>query len=287
MLESHYLVHFFRNKIYEANLFVRVSKSVQFLQVKFIANYIQAFNTYRRNKEHDVPMTGTASLMRLGNTSATVHSVLRNAVTGVHYGSFEILYVLVDTQTRRPIPFPKTLRQKYSIDERLAKNTDDKLGVTTQTSDSLVKTADTDDNPKKASKRNNKPIKVVTTGDIPEDSVIVWNKVTIQPHMIDSNEHTNIDFYQELALEVLGKALKQGIFPEYAHINSSEDINVREILLHFHGESLLGDILHVGVWHEDHQKDIFQCVIKKHGQVLVTLQIHLLEKISSKVMANI
>ena len=213
---------------------------VKTLRMEFTADYIKAFEKYWQSAKHDVPMAVSTAVVHLGHTSVSSHNVLSNAITGVHYGTYEVTDVLVDRETRRPIPFPKRVRENYIFSAQ-------------------------------------KPVKVIDIKHIPDKSALIWDKITIQPHMIDWNNHTNVNQYHYFAINALCKVLKQGDFPGYSRYRNRDDIIVQSVALSFHGESLLGDVLDIGMWPADEQ-NVFNCVVKKDDRLLVTLQIGLFDQ---------
>ena len=211
---------------------------IKFLHVEYSPDYIQAFEQFL-SMNKDVIMAGEANVVHLGNTSVSVRNKLHNATTGVHYATFEVVYVHVDKATRKASSYPERLREKYMI-------------------------------------REQESVKVVNIGTVPIDFELVWDTVTIVEYMIDFNNHTRFEHYQTFAIEALEKALKHGSFQGYEKI---KEIPIKSTGLAFQGESRLGDVLRVGMWQHRNQKDVFYCIIKKGERVLVKVEIRLFNKL--------
>ena len=211
---------------------------IKFLHVEYSPDYIQAYEQFL-SMNKDVTMAGEANVVHLGNTSSSVRNKLHNATTGAQYATFELVYVHVDKATRKASPYPEHFRKKYVI-------------------------------------REQEPVKVVNVDTVPIDSQLVWDTVTIVEYMIDFNDHTMIEHYQDFASDALEKALKQGHFQGYENI---KEIPIKSIGLAFQGESRLGDVLYIGMWQHVNQRNVFYCVIKKGERVLVKVEMKLFDKL--------
>ena len=217
---------------YDAFIFIKGSNYV------FTKEYLIHYSEFME-RGIDRALEGYGYISHLGNSSFSFKMTLKDATSDTIYGKFDLCYVRVGPETRRPLPFNDHFKGSFH---------------------NMIP---------------NENVATVKLPPVPNDGNMSWYEETIVIDFIDFNKHTNIRFYELFAMKGIVKGILDGTFEGDRNIKDLGDINVKERNMLFIRESVQGDVLKIGSWQDKYNKNIFYTVVMNQDINIVEVRFEL------------
>lgn len=187
---------------------------------------------YRYTYKTRIKLRFVMELKEVGKSSVVFDTCLYDGDTGTRLGRNLLKFVQINTQTRRPQPFPDWFQTKFSHLRVTGRITELNKSILPETPDNCYK----------------------------------W-PVIVRYSDLDKNFHSNQATYIKLCMDCATKASNAGYFRHFK--NDMCWFNVEKIAINYIGESLADDELVICVWQDEKEETkIYFSVLKEKKRIM-------------------